>query len=102
MLQKDVAEYGFYGLNHTPSLFMGQIQLPPPALNITAFYLDNHDSDNYNLPGHDWVHPITGQKPFQDPANMTYMLSRQNRTYNLAYIQNYSRCQPSSDVSTVP
>jgi hypothetical protein len=101
MLQTDVAEYGFYGLNQTPSVWAGQTQLPPPALNITAFYLDDQNG-RFDLTGHDWVHPTTGQKPFQDPSKMMYMLSSVNRTYDLAYIQTYGRCQPSSDVSTAP
>ncbi|EAQ83158.1 predicted protein [Chaetomium globosum CBS 148.51] len=89
-----VTEYGFYGLTQEPSVWAGKTQLRAPALNITAFFLGNEVHPT--MAGRDWVHPITKEKPFLDPAKVTYMVS--NRTYNLSYVQQYGACQPDSDV----
>lgn len=90
----DVKQYGFYGLNHTPSVWAGQTELEPPALNITAFYLLER---SYVAWGRDWVHPDTGRSAFQNSTKMTYMLA--NKTYDVDYINTYGRCQANSDVS---
>jgi hypothetical protein len=89
-----VTEYGFYGLTQEPSVW-GETRLQAPALNITAFFLGKELQPE--MAGRGWVHPINKEKPFQDPAKVTYMLS--NRTYDLAYIQKYGACQPNSEVS---
>ncbi|KAK4106566.1 hypothetical protein N658DRAFT_414314 [Parathielavia hyrcaniae] len=94
-ISRYVTEYGLYGLNQTPSVWRmfgaGPIQLPPPVLNVTAFYLTR-------LLGHDWVHPETGQRPFQDPSGVMYMHEKLQTTYSLDYLDQYGRCQPSADV----
>lgn len=69
-----------------------------PALNITAFFL-GAGARHPRVGGIEWVDPITKEKPFQDPAKVTYMSS--DRAYNLSYIQQYGACQPDLDVSTV-
>lgn len=47
--------------------------------------------------GRDWVHPDTGQSPFQNSTKLMYMLA--NKTYDVDYINTYGRCQSNSDVS---
>ncbi|KAK4042024.1 hypothetical protein C8A01DRAFT_44913 [Parachaetomium inaequale] len=87
----DVVEYGFHGLNQTPSVWAGQTKLPAPVLKISAFYLTTYDVPQY-LVGDDRL------APYQDPSKTMYMLSDMNRTYDLGYVSEYGRCQSSSDV----
>ncbi|KAK3984074.1 hypothetical protein QBC44DRAFT_389537 [Cladorrhinum sp. PSN332] len=91
---KYVEQYGFYGLNNTESKWGNSTILQAPALNITAFYL--MPSLFRNLWGHDWAHPNTSLRPFQNPENIRYSFN--NKLYNLTYMQANGRCQPDSDI----
>jgi hypothetical protein len=87
---KDVMEYGFHGLNQTPSVWAEQIKLPAPVLNISVFYPPAGENAQYLA---------DRLAPYQDPSKTMYMLSDMNRTYDLGYVSEYGRCQSSSDVS---
>ncbi|KAI2464921.1 hypothetical protein F4781DRAFT_50200 [Annulohypoxylon bovei var. microspora] len=82
-----VSSYGFYGTNNTKSIWQGTKKLPAPTLNISAYYIPPGD-----LFGNGWIDTSSGQKPFQNETNLTYVAS--NRTYDLSYISSNGSCQP--------
>ncbi|KAI1089541.1 hypothetical protein F5B19DRAFT_364228 [Rostrohypoxylon terebratum] len=76
-----VSTYGFFGLEHIASSF-GDIEIPSPVLNISAFYL-NPDGDFY------------GSKEFGNLSNAAFVYS--NQTYPLTYVMKNASCQPTVD-----
>ncbi|KAK0707852.1 hypothetical protein B0H67DRAFT_647991 [Lasiosphaeris hirsuta] len=91
-----VSQYGFYGLNNTPSTWLN-VTLDRPALNITTFYLPDNSRGYASanvIFGHSWVDPRTGLQPFADPQRRTYY-DAQNFLYSLDYVTANGSCQPS-------
>ena len=83
----DVQTYGFFGRNQTSSRFRG-VDIPKPALNISAFYIDSPD-----MYGARWIDSRTNSRPFSDPSLLTYSIN--NVTYKATYMQKNGSCQPS-------
>lgn len=84
----DVSQYGFYGLNNTESNWTyTNVTLAAPALNISAFYIDQTSEYEFS-----WS--TSSLLPFTNWSNMAYMYD--NKTYDLTYIQSGNGlCQPS-------
>lgn len=98
----DARTYGFYGLRNTTTIWKN-LTLPPPALNISAFYLQNLANTigetNSTLFGNSWVIPGTAQQPFKNKSQMSWTSS--NLTYNIQYLEENGACQPILNVSTL-
>lgn len=99
--------YGFYALNNTKSVWNHTgATLSAPVLNISAFYLDNHNqydeaSQDYSAYyGSAWEDPRTNTKPFHNWSNITYTYD--NAIYNRNYLVTNDNgiCQPDG-VSTL-
>ncbi|OTB02088.1 hypothetical protein M426DRAFT_13927 [Hypoxylon sp. CI-4A] len=88
-----VASYGFHGTADIASLWRG-IQLPPPVLNISAFYIPPDGSDD-NIFGRNWTDPITRLEPFSFPKRLTFVES--NKPYIVGDIMKNGSCQPLLD-----
>lgn len=84
----DVSQYGFYGLNNTESNWTWtNVTLAAPALNISAFYIDQASE-------YEFFWNTTSLLPFTNWSNMAYIYD--NNTYDLTYIQSGNGlCQPS-------
>lgn len=104
----DVEKYGFLALNSTGHLndidtdwglnASETITLPPPALNISAFYM----SPAAPFFGRTWVNPRTKTRPFaSESAAHTMIRGTTNTTYSLDYMQQHGSCQP-QEVSSPP
>ncbi|CAO2653004.1 Nn.00g024150.m01.CDS01 [Neocucurbitaria sp. VM-36] len=79
-----VGEHGFFGYENESSVFNG-IELPPPVLNISAFYLPAH------LNGSGWVDPRTHESLFTNSSQMSWTSS--NQTYDYSHIKDQGTCQ---------
>lgn len=97
----DTQEYGFYGLTNTSTVWGVNTNLPAPALNISAHYLDNiafkQNGPKSVLYGNDWKIPGTDEQPFRNKASMSWTAG--NGTYDIAYLRNNGACQPIVGVS---
>ena len=102
----DVFQYGFLGLNNTASEWNGTT-LPPPILNISAFYLPIGG----DLYGGEWRDPRTNELPFQNLSHWAYAVmtavnsdgipSTLNEVFYYPDIQENGVCQPVKDVCLI-
>jgi hypothetical protein len=81
----DVQTFGFFGRNQTISTFNG-IDLPAPALNVSAFYMQSYD-----VYGFTWIDPTTHTTPFSNHSLLTMAIN--NSTYSATYMQQHGNCQ---------
>ncbi|KAK3348951.1 hypothetical protein B0T25DRAFT_503842 [Lasiosphaeria hispida] len=85
----DINTYGLHNSSDSDSKWGNQTI--PYILNITAFYF-RPLSDRTVKYGYNWVDPITGGIPTQDPQKRTY--SAKGELYSLNYIKANGTCQP--------
>jgi hypothetical protein len=88
----DTDEYGFLGLNNTNSIWpQNNINLPSPTLNISGFPIDRYDT---TASSRLWVDPRTGQKPFLDEKQISYVYNNETYDYNYIITEGNGQCQP--------
>ncbi|KAK6844324.1 hypothetical protein PG995_014434 [Apiospora arundinis] len=95
-------QYGFYGLRNDTTIWStdrGQVTLPAPSLNISAFYLDNiHTHPTVATSwtgwgyGNEWVDPRTGHQPFSYKERVAWTVA--NQTFDVDQIVANASCQP--------
>ncbi|KAK8092192.1 uncharacterized protein PG998_015024 [Apiospora kogelbergensis] len=97
------SQYGFYGLRNETSVWPsdhGNVTLPAPSLNISAFYLEDFNTKSSSTAsswiqwgyGYEWVDPRTGQKPFSDKGRVAWRAA--NQTFTMDQIVANASCQP--------
>lgn len=107
-MPQDTWQYGFYGLRNDTTIWStdrGQVTLPAPSLNISAFYLDNiHTHPTVATSwtgwgyGNEWVDPRTGHQPFSYKERVAWTVA--NQTFDVDQIVANASCQPVQNVST--
>ncbi|KAK3984706.1 hypothetical protein QBC44DRAFT_9400 [Cladorrhinum sp. PSN332] len=89
---QDALQYGFNGLNNTPSVW-NNVTLPPPSLNISWYSgLLLYQRFWYHVAGETFDNLIEEH----NPSDLIYTWS--NRTYSLDYIRDNGMCQAVTDV----
>lgn len=92
--------YGFYGRLDEETTWDEDVELDAPALNISGFYFPSNDP----VYGFDWEDPEKEKEnwderfPFRNLNKMEFTTSSES-TYDMEYIKENGRCQPSSEVS---
>ncbi|KAG8159812.1 hypothetical protein KVR01_010449 [Diaporthe batatas] len=86
--------YGFFGLNNTNSTWpQGDINLPSPVLNISRSPVSRYSFGTEGT-SRFWVDPRTGQRPFLDDKQMSYVYNNESYDYDYIITHGNGQCQP--------